>query len=177
MIFYVLYRFREDLRVKINEFIESNPNQKQLQSTKDINWEKLFQTKKDHIYFLRKEYKRQQKQMTRQAQLLLSPQRVTPGLNDDDIKINNPEDKLDFHDLPLRSDIPIVTFMGPARNGKSSLLNDILCVENAFKVSSSPNIQCTKGAWIACYNSKNMYVFCLFFPEFFTTKYKIKISK
>ena len=150
------YRFRDDLREKINEYLESNVEYKSLQSTKHIDWDKLFQDKADHIQWLKQEYLRQQKQLTKKAQILFSKQRVTPGRNDDDLLLNDPTNKLDYHELPLRSDIPIITFTGPSRTGKSTLLNDILGVSDAFKVSSSPNIQCTTGAWIACYNSRRM---------------------
>eukprot|EP01083_Nonionella_stella_P269822 913228_1 len=55
--------------------------------------------------------------------------------------------------LLITSDIPIFTFIGASREGKSTLLNDIIGVPNAFDVSNSPDIAQTKGAWAAlCIN-------------------------
>eukprot|EP01083_Nonionella_stella_P069855 186485_1 len=52
----------------------------------------------------------------------------------------------------LQPDIPVVCVMGPSRNGKSTIVNDILGVKDACKVSSSSNVATTKGAWIAKYS-------------------------
>eukprot|EP01083_Nonionella_stella_P042930 115891_1 len=52
----------------------------------------------------------------------------------------------------LQPDIPVVCVMGPSRNGKSTIVNDILGVKDACKVSSRANVASTKGAWIAKYS-------------------------
>jgi len=56
--------------------------------------------------------------------------------------------------IVLLPDIPIVCFMGPSRNGKSTIVNDILGVKEACGVSFKSDIALTKGAWITLYSSK-----------------------
>eukprot|EP01083_Nonionella_stella_P041630 112812_1 len=57
--------------------------------------------------------------------------------------------------LLITSDIPIFTFIGASREGKSTLLNDIIGISNVFGVSNSPDIAQTKGAWAAlCINDE-----------------------
>eukprot|EP01084_Bolivina_argentea_P070364 127916_1 len=75
-----------------------------------------------------------------------------------------PNDKKDVRydqkllELLSASIIPIITFIGASRHGKSTLLNDILGLhENpAFEMSNSPDIAQTKGAWVALYNPPNL---------------------
>eukprot|EP01084_Bolivina_argentea_P065789 119930_1 len=49
--------------------------------------------------------------------------------------------------IRLDPNIPVVCIMGPSRNGKSTIVNDILGVKNACEVSFSSNVALTKGAW------------------------------
>eukprot|EP01084_Bolivina_argentea_P273038 465015_1 len=73
---------------------------------------------------------------------------------------NNVEWDTDILSILSKQAIPIISFVGAAREGKSTLLNDILGLHynQPFETSNSPDIPHTKGAWIALYlppTSKN----------------------
>ena len=88
--------------------------------------------------------------------------------NDDEKEISGIEYD---ESIILDPNIPVVCIMGPSRNGKSTIVNDILGVKDACKVSSTANVAQTKGAWITKYSSNkhnvSQIVCCICFICFY----------
>ena len=89
-------------------------------------------------------------------------------INDDEKEISGIEYD---ESIILDPNIAVVCIMGPSRNGKSTIVNDILGVKDACKVSSTANVAQTKGAWITKYSSNkhnvSQIVCCICFICFY----------
>eukprot|EP01083_Nonionella_stella_P134118 408068_1 len=143
----VLLEPRPDIKHKITDFIAKNPSFKShVFNAKDesIEWESLF------AVFDRKAAQKYQKIVDDQFALKHKAKKIFKRSNStNDAKIVYDES------IIMRPDIPIVCIMGPARNGKSTIVNDLLSVKNAFPISTKSNVSCTKGAWIGKFEPKS----------------------
>eukprot|EP01083_Nonionella_stella_P089926 251201_1 len=141
----ILLTQRMDIEFKIERFIEDNPSfQNDVLNEKDeIEWETLFVSYDESAKQKYQQILNDQSSLRVKAKQLFKP---SDG-DDGDMGIVYNES------IVLRADVPIICIMGPSRNGKSTIVNDILGVKQATGTSSNPNVAFTKGAWIAKYES------------------------
>eukprot|EP01084_Bolivina_argentea_P270808 460558_1 len=147
----ILLEPRPDIKYKIEEFIKQNPSFKSdIFDEKDtsIQWETLFQSYDKKIKEQYQQILDDQSALRVKAKQLFIPSDDTKNKDEGDICVEYDES------IVLRSDIPIVCIMGPSRNGKSTIVNDILGVKEATATSSNPNVAFTKGAWIGKYETE-----------------------
>eukprot|EP01084_Bolivina_argentea_P079323 143908_1 len=148
----VILEPRVDLQIKIEEFIKENPSYKsQVFNEKDesIDWKILFESYDQKIRAQYQQILDDQSSLRFKAKPLFK--------SSDDIKIGSVAGDISVmydDSIVLRSDIPVICIMGPSRNGKSTIVNDILDVKQACATSTNPNVALTKGAWIAKYSTK-----------------------
>eukprot|EP01084_Bolivina_argentea_P270806 460552_1 len=144
----LLLEQRPDIKRKIDQFLNEYPSLKTEQFSEDdeksIEWESLF---KAHELKVKQKY---DQIMLDQANLRIQSKQIfkcSEAKQEDMVEIVY-DDK-----IILQPDIPVVCIMGPSRNGKSTIVNDILGVKDAFKTSTKSDVPLTKGAWIARYSS------------------------
>eukprot|EP01084_Bolivina_argentea_P232820 392295_1 len=145
----------EELSYEIKQYLKNNDQyfneSDTVQSITKDKWDKLFKDCDDKIAEKIQEYQKLHESMLHKSyRLFFPPQLHEPDAPNYDILWNQ-----DLLLLLSTTNIPVITFVGPSRCGKSTLLNDILrCGNNPiFSVSDSPNVAETKGAWIARYQS------------------------
>eukprot|EP01083_Nonionella_stella_P055611 146593_1 len=155
----LLLRPLRSLQKRIQRFLQKYPAfTLQVLNEKDesIHWESLFQIHESKIKEKYLRLAQEQSDLTRKARQIFAPLKLETGdeftsenKNDDGIGIDYDES------IILSPDIPIVCFMGPSRNGKSTIVNDMLGVKDACATSSKADVPLTKGAWIAMYSTQN----------------------
>eukprot|EP01083_Nonionella_stella_P093582 262324_1 len=147
----ILLEPRPNLKQKIAEFISKNPSFKSKvfkENDESIEWESLFAS--FHTKATRKYQKIEGDQFALKQK---AKQIFKPCIADDDGKTIKYDKS-----IILLPEIPVVCIMGPARNGKSTLVNDLLTAKNACQTSTTSDVSCTKGAWIAKFQPKSQSV-------------------
>eukprot|EP01084_Bolivina_argentea_P293063 503989_1 len=139
-----------ELKKEIEQFLADNSYWKDRRiAENNVNWNNVF------ITFDEKMQEKASYYETLCSSLMIQGHRLLlPSISN----TNEVEWNKDLVLLLLQSNIPIITVIGASRQGKSTLLNDILGLHDnpAFEMSNSPVIAQTKGAWVALYTSKNM---------------------
>ena len=159
----VLLRPREDIALRVSDFIEKYPQFKskvfKKEKTDDndvsdvdgINWKSLFESCDQRVKQIMEELIGDQTRLKTHAKQIFGariPEDKKQNENDDNVEIVYNESVL------LDPAIPIICFMGPSRNGKSTIVNDILGA-SACETSTKSNVAKTKGAWITLYDHKS----------------------
>eukprot|EP01084_Bolivina_argentea_P270804 460548_1 len=155
---------RDDIKNKITQFLAKYPSKKtQLfrENDKSIQWKSLFKLHETRVKHKFEIIKKNQEDLKFRAKPIFRKLRLDENgigieLVEDDEKRKKKDTENDIGieydtSVILLSDIPVICFMGPSRNGKSTIVNDILGVKNACIVSQRSNVAQTKGGWIAKY--------------------------
>eukprot|EP01084_Bolivina_argentea_P270807 460555_1 len=144
---------RDDIKQNIEDFLNKHPMHKSqiIHNNDDQQWKLLFQKHDNAIKNIHANYSQQLNDLKKKAKQIFKPS-VNNYMILNDQKCANDESNIIFDDnIILQPDIPVICIMGPSRNGKSTIINDILNVKDATKVSSNANTPETKGAWIALF--------------------------
>eukprot|EP01084_Bolivina_argentea_P301334 519835_1 len=130
---------RKDIKNKIKLYLELYPHKKkdQIMRNCDINWTQIFEKRINAL---------KQQQDKFRTQDILIKYKSYPLFQQN-------ESNIERNELFTRDNVPIITFMGPNRRGKSTLLNDMMGTgkNKIFNTSHDPMHSCTKGAYIAQY--------------------------
>eukprot|EP01084_Bolivina_argentea_P282354 483285_1 len=165
---------RTDIKQKIDDFLDNNPQFKSLvldPNDDSIKWELLFKHYDEQSQKKNAKLIEEQQSLKRKAKQLFKPvpfKMQSKSKEDGEENKENTENKENKENkklsdnigveydtsIVLQADIPVVCIMGPSRNGKSTIINDILGVENATEISTKSNVALTKGAWITKYSRK-----------------------
>eukprot|EP01084_Bolivina_argentea_P175010 303105_1 len=134
-----------ELKHEIEQFITNNKYHKETLITEhNVNWNNVFALFDEKIKQKALYYERLCQSLRTTGHRLLFPNIK----NKDNVDWNK-----DLLLLLLTTTVPIITLVGASRQGKSTLINDILGLQEAFEMSNSPDIAQTKGAWIALYKA------------------------
>eukprot|EP01084_Bolivina_argentea_P286988 492403_1 len=134
-----------ELKSEINQFLKDNPQHtnKALSAASDIdNWKAiLFDDAPRRFQQFIEECRNQMERVKNKGLPFLS------SCDDEkcqQIHWNN--------QVPLHTNFKYISFIGPSRNGKSTLLNDIMGKQDVFDTDDSPDISCTKGVFAALFD-------------------------
>ena len=153
---------RNDRKQKATDFIEKHASFAKAvfnpETDKDkIDWETLFTVCEAKIKNINQGIIDNQKNLRFESKQLFRPLIMNNDIGSDgdkkeiEEKLNDDEIRVAFDEqFVLDPAIPVVCFMGPSREGKSTIINDILGYD-ACKTSTKSNIALTKGAWITLY--------------------------
>eukprot|EP01083_Nonionella_stella_P253543 872313_1 len=148
----LLLQYRNDIKYEIDTFLKENPSFKSEvfdeAEEKHTDWESLFKIYDEQMNDKCDKYVEDQSNLQKQSQQLFKPCSLEHKEDDEELGV-------EYNDaIILQRDIPIVVIVGPSRNGKSTVANGILGVEDAYKTSTKSNVALTKGAWITKYSVK-----------------------
>ena len=170
----LLLQPRQDIQRKIDRFLRTYPSFKSSvfdEADDTIHWDELFKKYEEKIKDKYTRIVAEQSELKTKAKQIFKPMDMGMPQNGGDDFVVIKEKKKDkdeekkkndedhnvgiFYDdsIILQPDIPVVCIMGPSRKGKSTIVNDILGVKNACKISLSSNVAYTKGGWIALYTT------------------------
>eukprot|EP01084_Bolivina_argentea_P005487 10337_1 len=159
----LLLYHRDDLQRKITKFLAKYPQHKSQLFDKEnnsIEWGSLFAKYEEQIKQKFQQIQQNDDDLKLQAKCIFKKIQmdengaVMDSHSNEEMKFDNEEKIGIYYDdtIILDPNIPVVCFMGPSRNGKSTIVNDILGVKDACKISESSNVAQTKGGWIAKYS-------------------------
>eukprot|EP01084_Bolivina_argentea_P316224 548084_1 len=132
-----------ELKEEIEKFLNENEYYKQTHViNENLDWNKLFMDCDEKNRKKALQYKDLCDSLLIKGHCLLFPNAANKNVVEWDT---------DLLLLLSTNKIPIITFIGASRHGKSTLLNDILGLNQhpAFEMSNSPDVAQTKGAWAA----------------------------
>eukprot|EP01084_Bolivina_argentea_P175009 303104_1 len=138
-----------ELKNEIEQFLTDNDYYKEMVISENVGWNNAFARFDERIKEKALYYEELCQALRVKGHRLFFPNTN----NKNDIAWNK-----DLLLLLSSSKIPIITLVGASRQGKSTLINDILGLHDnpAFEMSNSPDIAQTKGAWIALYKSPKL---------------------
>eukprot|EP01084_Bolivina_argentea_P087420 157890_1 len=173
----LLLQPRIDIQKDINQFINKHPQIKSQITDKYDDYESLFKLRETQIKQKYQQFEQEQTLLASVPKQIFGKITLHPNDTIDSIEIDsgfeliNPsENEIKQFDneenvgvkydesIILMPHIPVICIMGPSRNGKSTLVNDLLGVPNACAVSPDAGTALTKGAWIAKYSAKSTNV-------------------